>query len=223
MVGFHLCYDLVYLRGAGLAWFAPPLQDIWRASISWTFLFIAGFMCSLSRSNLRRVGLYGAVALAVFVVTSFASVDAPISFGVIYCMSFSTLIAWLLDRAGMRPYGPVAALVLVGLFLVLYDVPRGFIGIGDIHVALPHQLYSHGMLSWLGLPGPGFVSSDYYPPIPFSLMFLSGAATGWWLKDRGYPAWMYAGCAPLEFVGRHALPIYVAHQPVLLLLTDCIA
>lgn len=28
MVGFHLCYDLVYLYGVKLSWFRPPLQDV---------------------------------------------------------------------------------------------------------------------------------------------------------------------------------------------------
>ena len=65
MVLFHLCYDLRFLAGVGLPWFASPLQDIWRASISWTFLFVAGCMCTLSRSNLRRGLTYGAVALAI--------------------------------------------------------------------------------------------------------------------------------------------------------------
>ena len=48
MVGFHLCYDLRYLAGLSLPWFQGTFQDVWRASISWVFLFLAGVMSSYS-------------------------------------------------------------------------------------------------------------------------------------------------------------------------------
>ncbi len=52
MAGFHACYDLAYLYGWDMPWFTETVfQDIWRASISWVFLFIAGWMCTLSRNN----------------------------------------------------------------------------------------------------------------------------------------------------------------------------
>ena len=45
MAGFHACYDLAYLYGWDMPWFTQTVfQDIWRASISWVFLFIAGWM-----------------------------------------------------------------------------------------------------------------------------------------------------------------------------------
>ena len=65
MVLFHLCYDLAFIGNVELPWFSSPLLDVWRASISWTFLFVAGCMCPLSRSNLRRALQYGAVALLI--------------------------------------------------------------------------------------------------------------------------------------------------------------
>lgn len=47
MAGFHACYDLAYLYGWDMPWFTQTVfQDVWRASISWVFLFIAGWMCS---------------------------------------------------------------------------------------------------------------------------------------------------------------------------------
>ena len=225
MVAFHFCYDLRFIAGMSLDWFAPPLQDIWRASISWTFLAIAGFMCSVSRNNLKRGAVYATVAAAVFVVTSVVSVDAPISFGVIFCMAASTLVAAALERLDLVPKGPVAAIVLAALFLLTLHVPQGTIGIGPVSLALPRALYATEWLSWLGFPGPHFISGDYYPLIPHTLLFLAGAAIGYWLRESngGYPRWMYdIGCAPLELVGRHALLIYALHQPVLLLLAGAL-
>lgn len=219
MVAFHFCYDLKFIAGKPLDWFAPPLQDIWRASISWTFLFIAGCMCSFSRNNIRRALKYGAVALAIYVATSVAAVDDPISFGIIFCDASCTLVVGLLDRANLVPKSPPIAALFLACFLVMLPLAQGRIGIGPLCVTLPSSWYETPWLSWLGLPGPGFVSGDYYPVLPYLFLYLCGTSMGWWWKQTGYPEFMLTlRCAPLEFVGRHALPIYVIHQPVLLLL-----
>ena len=223
MVLFHLCYDLRFLAGADLPWFAPSLQDIWRASISWTFLFVAGCMCSLSRNNLKRGLTYGAVAVAIYGVTALAAVDVPISFGIIYCMSACTLVVWLLEKLRCMPRGPIAAAVLFLCFVLFLGLPTGTLGIGTPSFALPKSLYALPGLAWLGIPGPGFASGDYYPLVPFVLMYLTGASMGAWFKEQGYPAWALDANVPiLNFVGRHALLVYVIHQPILLLLTGVV-
>lgn len=217
MVLFHLCYDLRYIWGVDLAWFSNPLREVWRCSISWTFLFIAGCMCPLSRSNLRRAAQYGAVALGIWVVTSVAAVDTPISFGIIYCMAACTLVAWALSRAGALPRGPVAAVILIVAFILLLDLRHGTVGLGGLTLEVPRSLYDSGLLAWLGLPGDGFTSGDYYPLLPYLMLYLAGAAMGTTWARRGYPAWAReARLGPLGLVGRHALAVYVVHQPVLL-------
>lgn len=223
MVLFHLCYDLRFLAGVSLAWFAPPLQDIWRASISWTFLFIAGCMCTLSRNNLKRGLTYGAVALAIYAVTALAAVDTPISFGIIFCMAASTLVAWVLEKFDLLPRGPIAGAILFACFVLVLGLPSGTIGIGPLSVALPRSLYRVSGLAWLGIPGPAFSSGDYYPLVPFVFMYLTGAAMGAWFKEMGYPVWArHANVPLLNLAGRHALLVYVMHQPLLLLLTGVI-
>ena len=85
MVAFHTTYDLAYLYGIDLPWFTSSIfQDIWRATISWTFLILAGWMTQHSRNNLKRGAMYAIAALVVFLVTSVASVDTPVSFGILY-------------------------------------------------------------------------------------------------------------------------------------------
>lgn len=221
MVLFHLCYDLRYLYGQRLDFFAPPLQDIWRASISWTFLFIAGCMCSLSRNNLKRSLRYLGAAAAVFMVTWVAAVDTPISFGIIFCMGASTLLYHLLDTLNLAPTGFVAALLLCSAFLLTRGVPSGSVGIGAMSVPLPHWLYGSPFFAFAGFPGPGFYSGDYYPMIPFTLMYLTGAAMERSWHDAGYPALFYRiTCRPLQAIGRHALPIYILHQPFILAMLE---
>ncbi len=220
MAGFHYCYDLVELAGVDLGWFRPPFENVWRASISWSFLFLAGLMCSYSRNNLRRSVEYGLVALLIWAVTTIAAVDIPISFGIIFCMAASTLVYALLQRARIAPRGFVAALALFVLFVCALGVPRGIVQLGSFKLTLPGSWYSTERFSWLGFPGPRFSSGDYYPLLPYSLMYLAGAAVGPVIKARGLPGpLMRFRCKPLEFIGRHALLVYVLHQPLLLLLS----
>ncbi len=216
MVAFHACYDLVYLYGVRLPLLSGPVVDIWRASISWTFLVVAGSMCCLSHDNLRRAGRYLALSLAIFVVTFVAGVDDPISFGIIFCMGASTLVAALLERVDALPSGVPATIALAVAFVVLLHLPAGTIGIGTARAAVPSAPYECALLAWLGFPGPGFVSGDYYPLLPYCLLYLAG--TGLWrtFGERISPVMTRVRCRPLEFVGRHPLAIYVAHQPIIL-------
>ncbi|MEY8436488.1 heparan-alpha-glucosaminide N-acetyltransferase [Atopobiaceae bacterium 24-176] len=218
MVLFHLCYDLVFIVGVDVAWFAPPAQDVWRASISWTFLLVSGWMCSFSHNNLTRSVRYLAVALAIFLATSAVAVDDPISFGIIFCIGASTLTDVLLERAHLEPRGLACAAALLAAFALTLNVPVGEMGVGSWELSLPASWYEGPWLAWLGLPGGGFVSGDYYPLVPFAFMYGAGVALGRWFAPRGYPPGLLeAHCAPLEWAGRHALPIYVVHQPLLLL------
>ena len=96
MAGFHACYDLAYLYGWEMPWFTETVfQDIWRASISWVFLFIAGWMCTLSRNNGKRALKYAAAALIVWMATTLVSVDDSVNFGIIYCMAACTAVVAL--------------------------------------------------------------------------------------------------------------------------------
>jgi uncharacterized membrane protein len=217
MVAFHLCYDVVYVMGWQLGWYSGSLVTVWRDTIAWPFLFIAGCMCAQSRDNLRRSGKYLAVALLIYVVTALTEVVTPISFGIIFCMGACTLIEWLLERAGAAPRGAVAGVCFVVAFLALLQMNWGYLDILGMRVELPRAPYELGWLSWLGFPGPDFASGDYYPVLPYLLMYLAGTSFGRKWAEEGYPDWCFRKTSrPLEFIGRHTLAVYVLHQPILI-------
>ena len=149
MVGFHLCYDLRYLAGLSLPWFQGTFQDVWRASISWVFLFLAGVMSSYSRNNYRRAAKYGLFALAIFAVTAIAAVDDAISFGIIFCMAACTLVTAILETLRIRPGGLVAGAACVAAFLALLHVPTGYLDLG--FTRMPYHKSSMRPLGSLGL------------------------------------------------------------------------
>ena len=209
MVAFHAAYDAAYLFGFEIPWFTDPIiQTVWRSSISWVFLALAGWMTSLSRNNLKRGGVYAVTAGAVFLATSVAGVDTPISFGIIYCMAACTLLyaatAPLLNRFPAAA-GLISCLVL---FAATYT--------------LPHTTYPVEGLAWLGFPSASFVSGDYYPLLPNVFLYLAGAFTARWFDGHhasGYPTWMMKANVPfLSMIGKLSLPIYLVHQPLLILI-----
>lgn len=148
MAGFHACYDLAYLYGWDMPWFTETVfQDIWRASISWVFLFIAGWMCTLSRNNVKRALKYAAAALVVWIATTLVSVDDSVNFGIIYCMAACTAVVALTRPLLQKipvSWGIAACLVL---FALTWGIPKA--------------VYPLPYLAWLGFPGPDFVSGDY--------------------------------------------------------------
>jgi uncharacterized membrane protein len=92
------------------------------------------------------------------------------------------------------------------------------IGIGAY---LNFQAVAFPWLIWLGLPQSGVRMVDYYPLLPWAGVALLGVAIGntlypastrrFALPDRS--AWL--PLRALRWLGRHALPIYLVHQPVL--------
>jgi uncharacterized membrane protein len=136
-------------------------------------------------------------------------------------MSACTLVAWALGRLHALPRGPAAAVALLVAFFALLGLASRTVGLGPARAAVPAGLYASGWLSWLGLPGPVFASGDYYPLLPYLMLYLAGCALGSSWARQGYPAWAQrARVAPLGFLGRHALAVYVIHQPVLLLICE---
>lgn len=143
MAGFHACYDLAFLYGWDMPWFTETVfQDIWRASISWVFLFIAGWMCTLSRNNVKRALKYAAAALIVWITTTLVSVDDSINFGIVYCMAACTAVVALTVRYSKKNTG------LVGHC----SVPCSFCpNLGHSKSDLPTPLPG---MAWI--PEPGF-------------------------------------------------------------------
>ena len=124
MAGFHACYDLVYLYGWDMPWFTQTVfQDIWRASISWIFLFIAGWMCTLSRNNAKRAAKYAAAALVVWIATTLVSVDDSVNFGIIYCMAACTAVAAVARPMLQKFPSTLGIAICLALFAATWGIP----------------------------------------------------------------------------------------------------
>lgn len=219
MCAFHVCYDLAYLYGLDMSWFTNVIvQDLWRDSISFTFLILAGWMTSFSRDNFRRAGIYALTALIVWVATTIAAVDTPVSFGILYCMAACTFIwACLWRFAGnMLENISTGALGFIRVILIASFVAT--CGVYEIR-------YPFEGLAWLGFPSASFASGDYYPLIPYLFLYLLGAfgALRYRQTESVDSTWMLRDwCRPLTVIGRHSLIVYLVHQPIALLVLQLI-
>lgn len=193
MVVWHLWYDLHERSIGSIVPTYYPYRLLRCASVH-SFLFLAGISCTLSKNNLRRGGKLCGAAMLVSVAMLLAG--DPVLFGILHLMALCTLLwAWGKPKGSVGP-----GLLCLALFAALYPW-------------LPEVRVNFDWLFWLGLRSNEFYSADYYPLLPWGLIFFAGGFLGDWLceKLRGItlPRWF-------TWVGRHALPIYLLHQPVLL-------
>lgn len=162
-------------------------------------------MCTLSRNNIKRAAKYALAALVVWLATTLVSVDDSVNFGIIYCMAVCTGIVALTNPVLKK----ISARWGMSLCLVLFALTW----------SIPKTTYSVPYLAWLGFPRPEFISGDYYPIIPFIFMYLAGNFAAHIAQRIGKtaPSWAYANPLPaLASLGRHALPFYLLHQPIIL-------
>ncbi len=201
MIAHHLAYDL-YLFGfiPEEIIFSPLVTRLYTPLLAATFMLISGICCRFSRSNIRR----GIRTLAASLLVSAVSlvVGQPILFGVLHFFGCAMVIYGLCGKAIDR----IPRKAALALWAVLFAITA---------VTLLHRSYDISGLWWLGIHRSDFFSADYYPLMPWIFMFFMGTVLGSYVIDGRLPARFYSsGGSRLEPIGRHALLIYLAHQPL---------
>jgi uncharacterized membrane protein len=204
----HLVYDMVELYRL-IDWEYPPLFSFVQQWGGVLFFLISGISVTLGSRCIRRGLLVIAGGMVISAVTwgmyylNFAGKGLIIYFGVLHCLGvcmllwpvFRKLPHWALALAGV-------VLVAAGFYLRSLDP------------------VSTQWLMPLGLPGEGFVSSDYFPILPYLGFFLLGSALGKSVyKDKKS---LLPNVKTDNFIirffllcGKHSLWIYLLHQPLL--------
>lgn len=217
MVIYHAFYTMGYLFGfrAGLDFisFFEPAEPF----VAMIFILISGIASNLSRSNIKRGAKLLLVAAAVTLVTTLVTPQGAIYFGILHFLSIAMILFGLarplLDKIPLA----LGLFVTAALYLLAYGIPQGMLGIpGFLSFSLPPVLYSTDFLFPLGLRSIHFFSADYFPLLPHIFLFFFGTFLGRLAAAGKFPKWSYKKRAPaLSFVGRHALIIYILHQPVI--------
>lgn len=205
MVAHHFLYDLVNVLGAPGWIFENPVFQVLQYIFSSLFILISGISSEFSRSNVKRGLKVLVIALALTLVTTL--MQMPIRFGILHllsvCMIFYGLTRTLWDRLPRR--------LMILIYIILFAAS----------VLARNLIHTENPYIWMfGFYNSDFVSYDYYPILPWLFMFMIGTVLGAYIIEGKLPARFYTTKVPIfPAVGRHALLIYILHQPVLFGLT----
>jgi len=172
----------------------------------------------LGKHPLRRGLMVSAGGLITTAVTLIFTPSTRIIFGILTLLGFLMIVMIplhrLLDKIPPEAGLPVSFL----LFFPFYPITQGYLGLYDwvVLAEMPYNLY-HGLFAtFWGLKDPTFFSADYYPVFPWIFLFLTGYYLFRLWDKYGRPGkWMFWQVPVLRWIGRHTLPIYLVHQPVI--------
>lgn len=220
MVILHFLYDVYIVYGKNSAWYSQPHIHIWQQSICWTFILIAGFVWHLGyQKNIRRGIFFNLCGFAISLITWAIIPSEVIWFGILNFMGCAVLFMIPLHKV-MRKVPPIIGMIVSFIAFILFrNVQRGYLGIRDIKLlTLPEYLYRIKVLTPFGFPYPGFVSSDYFPMLPWLFLFLTGYFFYYIFEQKdSWKNFSYNKIPVLSSVGQKTVWIYLIHQPVCML------
>jgi uncharacterized membrane protein len=216
MVLYHFSYDLAYFGHFDVRFFRSGIGLDMGRMIGGSFIFLAGLSLTLSyrraavsraparrpfRKYLLRGGRIFSYGMAITLLTLIFLPNEPIVFGILHLIGASIILAY-----------PFLNLKLPNVALGLVCIAAGLL-LRGLDVETP-------WLVWLGTD-PTFFMLDYWPILPWFGVMLLGVAVGNTLyggrvKRTDRPSSRPPAARPLTFLGRHSLPVYLVHQPILL-------
>lgn len=198
---------------AELYYFFAPLEPIFAIG----FIFICGFCTEFSRSPLKRgilALLAGFGVTAVTLLMMLFGMNEPIYFGILHLLGTCLVLSVIIKKLIKDIKSPIIPSALVILFLLFYNLPNGYFGIGNLTVMVPESIYELGFLFPLGFPSEGFMTGDYFPLFPWAFVFFGGMSMACYTKGRLPQFFAKSRIKPLSFIGRRSLLFYLVHQPV---------
>ncbi|MCL2014459.1 MAG: DUF1624 domain-containing protein [Oscillospiraceae bacterium] len=186
------------------------------------FVFISGAACRLSRSNLKRglilAMIAAAVTLATFVFDVFSGgAVGIIRFGILHLLAFS-MIFFSVTRRALDKLKPLSGSIIFGVVaLVLYSATKVLqIDEAKLIPEMPLSQIIAGIFTII-FPSSGADSIDYFPLIPWIVIFIAGSYFGIYIKEKRLPDFFYKTRIPfLAWIGRRTIFVYLLHQPVII-------
>ena len=210
MAIYHFTWDLEHFSYVEHGLTGTGGWRIFARIIASSFLFLVGVSLVLAhgrqirwRPFLIRLGQVASGALAVTIVTLFATPNSFVYFGILQNIVAASLLGLLFLRL---PWGLTALTAIVAVALPQY-------------VSSP--LLDPKWLNWIGLFQTPPISNDFVPIFPFFGAVLAGiAASRLCLDQRVFDRLRALNdrlqrLRPLAILGRHSLLFYLLHQPML--------
>ena len=200
MVAFHFIVDLRDFYGVPVIY----QQGFWfiiGKSSACLFILLAGISTNFSRNPLRHGLKVLAWGMAISLATYFYNPAIYIRFGILHLLGVSLIFSVFFSRLTNLP---LALISLIALLL-------GNFWPGAAWLRQP-------WLIPLGYPPASFATLDYYPLLPWFGLFIIGKIIGRILYPKPHSLFsLQLPATPFHWLGRHALAVYLLHQPFLLL------
>jgi len=199
MIYFHVIFDMKEFFNYPVNYSSGINYYIGKASAI-LFMLISGISCSLSRNNVKRGLKVLGVAMAITLATHLFNPDFGIKFGILHLFGVSMLLYPLLQR--LNKY----MLFLLGTLIIV---------LGNV---LSKISVSFDYLFPIGLYSDSFISSDYYPLIPWLGVFMYGIFLGKLLYTEKQSLFNFSiGPNIISMAGKRTLFVYLIHQPAIML------
>ena len=225
MIAYHGMFDLVEIYRVPVLWFFQTPGHVWQQSICWMFILLSGFCWRLGKAPLKRGLVISGGGLLITVVTHVFMPSERILFGILTFTGAAMLILIPLSK-GLDRIPAFAGLLGSGLlFFLTRNVNQGYFGFESLVLGrVPAGFYQGFFMTALGFPETGFFSGDYFSFFPWIFLYLCGYFLYGVLMDSQTAGQFLRRqtISVLEWIGRHSLLIYLLHQPVLMLVLECI-
>ena len=216
MIIYHFLFDILYIYGIYPDFFMDAQYILLQRFVGVSFFIVAGISVNLSSRPFSNGILVSICGLGVSAVTLAFMPEEPIIFGVLTFLGFSMMLIGALRKALSKVNAVAGMLLSLILFVLTYGMEYGFIGVFYKPLFyLPDWMYKTSFLAFFSLPGPEFVSSDYYPLFPWLFLVTFGFFLWRFILKHKFDGYFLCGVPVLDFIGRHSLLIYILHQPVL--------
>ena len=174
MMLYHACWDMMFLFGIWMDWYAGMPGRLWQQSICWVFILLSGFCVPLGHRTLKRGAQVFAAGALVTVVTLVFMPEDRVVFGVLTFLGSAMLLTGVLEPL-LKKIPPAAGLAVSAvLFAVCYPVGSGWVGLGGWKLMLPQSLYANYFTAFFGFYPDWFYSTDYFGLLPWLFLFWAG-------------------------------------------------
>ena len=126
MIGYHACWDLIFLFGMSAAWYTGWQGHLWQQSICWVFILLSGFCLPLGHRPLRRGLIVSGAGALVTAVTLLFMPEDRVVFGVLTLLGAAMLITGLLQPLLQKIPAWAGLVVSLLLFAATYHTQDGF-------------------------------------------------------------------------------------------------
>jgi uncharacterized membrane protein len=211
MAIYHLSWDLADFRLASpMLPFTPQMRFLSHIVAS-AFLLLVGVSLALAhrkRLNVqafwRRLAIVAGAAVLVTAGSFAFAPSEPITFGILHCIAVASLLAGPFVTASAWTSLAIGLAAIAAPFFIrsiLFDPPwLLWLGLGE---ALPNTLDWRPLVPWAGVVFLGLGAAR--PPGVIERL----TSPKRWRAESAPARW-------ISFAGRHSLPIYLIHQPILI-------